>query len=264
MPGKIVKELLSAVKAEIADIEEINVERVVLGLGYTGVKLNTGNVGLCYTFGSEITPDCCQIWRRAGTLAGSTALEIAELSLSWDLSEAVVGVATLNALSQLALEKSGDKLIIVEDDFINHIDIGKNDTVVLVGNIHPFIPKVKEKTGNIFILERNPRLREPNVLPDTAAEEILPLATIAIITGTALANGTIDRLLELSKNARTVGLVGPTASVYPDPLFKHGVTIVGGVKIVDGEKLLQIISEGGGTPSFKKACRQIVIKARWL
>ncbi len=95
-----------------------------------------------------------------------------------------------------------------------------------------------------------------------AAEEVLLCADIAIITGTALANGTIDRLPELSKNTRQKGLTGPTASVFPDPLFKHGATLIGGIKVADGEKIMQIISEGGGTPNFKTACKNIIVKPR--
>jgi len=262
MPGRIIKELLSSVKNEIPRIDEIYVKRVILGLGYTGVELTTEHVGVCYTFGSEITPDCCQIWRRAGTLAGRPAMEIAELSRSWDLSESVVGVATLNALSQLAIERNRERYIIAEGDFIDHVEIRKDDNVVLVGNIHPFVPKIKEKTEKLYILEKNPMLRESNVLPDVAAEEVLPGADVVIITGTALVNGTIDRLLELSKDAREKGLAGPTASVFPDPLFKHGVTLIGGIKVADGEKIMQIISEGGGTPNFKTACKHIIVKPR--
>jgi uncharacterized protein (DUF4213/DUF364 family) len=262
MPGRIIDDLLSTVEDEIPEIDKIYVKRVILGLGYTGVELITGHVGVCYTFGCEITPDCCQIWRRAGTLAGKLAMEIAELSRSWDLSESVVGVAALNALSQLAIERNKERYVIVEGDLIDHVEIRKDDTVVLVGNIHPFVPKIKEKTEKLYILEKNPRLRKPNVLPDVAAEEVLPHADIVIITGTTLANGTIDRLLELSKDAREIGLVGPTAGVFPDPLFKHGVTLIGGIKITDGEKIMQIISEGGGTPNFKAACKYITVKPR--
>lgn len=152
--------------------------------------------------------------------------------------------------------------MVVEGDLIDQIEITEDDTVVLVGNIRPFIPKIMEKTNKIFILERNPRIRGTNVFPDMASEDILPRATVAIITGTALANGTIDHLLELSKTAREIALVCPTASTFPDPLFKHGVTAIGCVRIVDSESILQIVSEGGGTPSFKGACKQIVIRPR--
>ncbi|MEM0010151.1 MAG: DUF364 domain-containing protein [Candidatus Bathyarchaeia archaeon] len=262
MPGKIIRDLLCSVRSEIENIDAIKVKRVIIGLGYTAVQLDTEHVGLCYTFSSEIAPDCCQIWRRAGTLAGSPAIKLAELSLSWDLSEAVVGVAALNALSQLIIEKKSDRYVIVEGDLIDQIKIAEDDTVVLVGNIYPFIPKIIDKTRKIFILERNPRIRGANIFPDVASEDILPGATVVIITGTALANGTIDRLLELSRTAREVALVGPTASILPDPLFRHGVTAIGCVRIVDNERILQIVSEGGGTPSFKGACKQIVIRPR--
>lgn len=262
MPGRIVRELLYCIRSEVDDIEEIRAERVVIGLGYTAVKLATGHVGLCYTFIDEIEPECCQIWKRAGTLAGRPAMELAELALSWDLSEAIVGVATLNALSQLAMEREPSRYAIVEENLINQIDVTKDDVVVLVGNIRPFISKIRERTDKVFVLERSPRMRDVGVYPDVAAEELLPRASIAIITGTALANGTIDRLLELSKNAREVALVGPTASTLPDPLFKHGVTVIGGVKVIDSERAMQVVSEGGGTPGLKEACKQVVIRSR--
>lgn len=262
MPGRIVKEILERIKAEVGDVERIVAERVVIGLGYTAVKLNTGHVGLCYTFSDEIMLNCCQISRRAGTLAESLAIKLAELSLSWDLSEAIVGVAALNALSQLAMERRPDSYVIVEGNLINHISITKDDVVVLVGNIHPFIPRIRERTDKIFILERDPKKRSLGLYPDVAAEELLPRASIAIITGTTLANGTIDRLLELSKNAREVALVGPTASTLPDPLFEHSVTVIGGVRIIDGERVMQVVSEGGGVPSLKGACRQVVIRPK--
>lgn len=262
MPGRIINEVLYTLESVIPRIGELITEKVIIGLGYTATKLNTKHVGVCYTFASDIKPNRCQIWRRAGSLAGCPAIEIAKLSRSWDLSEAVVGVAALNALSQLAIEGHKEKYLISEGDFINHVEIRKEDTVVLVGNIRPFISKIKEKTKKLFILEKNTRLHGSNVLPEIAAEEVLPRADIVIITGSTLANGTIDRLLQLSKNAREVGIVGPTASVYPEPLFKHGVTLLGGINIKDGEKMLQIISEGGGTPSFKIACDYITIKPR--
>ncbi len=262
MPGKIIRELLSLIKSEVQEIASLYVKRVVLGLGYTGVELNTGHVGVCYTFGNEIIPDCCQIWRQAGTLKGKPALEIAEFSLSWDLSESVVGVAALNALSQLVIDKNKEKYVIDEGDFLEHIEIRKGDTVVMVGNIHPFVRKIKEKTDKFYILEKNPRLREAGILPETAAEEVLPLANVAVITGTTLANGTIDHILELSKGAREIGLVGPSASVLPDPLFKHGVTIIGCIKVTDGEKIMQVISEGGGTPNFKIASKSVILRPR--
>jgi uncharacterized protein (DUF4213/DUF364 family) len=48
--------------------------------------------------------------------------------------------------------------------------------------------------------------------------------------------------------------------MIPDPLFKRHVTLMGGVKITNPERLLQVISEGGGVPKFKGTCKQYVIR----
>ena len=56
--------------------------------------------------------------------------------------------------------------------------------------------------------------------------------------------------------------MGASASVLPDPLFDHGVTIIGCVKILNVEKMLQIIMEAGGTPKLKEAVNFITIRRR--
>jgi uncharacterized protein (DUF4213/DUF364 family) len=261
MPGEIVGEILSSLKDGARNIGEVRVSRIQIGLGYTGVQLSTGHMGVSHTL-MEDHPECCQVVKRAGRLAGSSALKMANLARSWEMIEAVVGVATINALSQMVFEMGLQGCSIVEDtNFIEYIDVRRTDTVALVGNIDPFISTLKAKARNLIILERSPRLRSgENVLPDTACEEVLPRADVVIITGTALINGTIDRLLELSKDAREVGIVGPTASSLPDPLFKRGVTAIGGVRVVDAEGAMRVIAEGGGVPQLKESCRQIVIQ----
>jgi uncharacterized protein (DUF4213/DUF364 family) len=245
----------------VPDVTSIRVGDVRVGLGYTGVKLSTGHVGVCHTLLDDLS--CCQRIDSAGTLFDSSALELAQLANSWKLGEAVVGIATINALSQIVFETNIGYYSFTEGtDFINQIEIKKNDTVAMVGYFKPFISTIKDRTDNLYIMERNPTVQGEDIFPDIACGEILPKADIVIITGTAIINGTIDHLLELSRNAREIGVVGPTTSMIPDPLFKRGVTVIGGIKVINAERLLQVISEGGGVPQFKDACRQIVIRPK--
>jgi len=261
MPGEIVRELLTSLKNRVSNLKNLRVIDVRIGLCYTGVMLDDGNAGVCHTLSSELF--CCRRIERAGKLAGSPALELIELANSWRLGEAVIGVATINALSQVVLENEAERYSFVEDvDCIDQIEIGMDDTVVLVGYIRPFISKIRGRAKNLYILERNRGVEEKDVLPDTACGDIVPTADVVIITGTAIINGTVDRLLELSKDAREICLVGPTASMIPDPLFKRGATIIGGVKVTNAQRLLQIISEGGGVPQLKEAYKQIVIRPK--
>jgi uncharacterized protein (DUF4213/DUF364 family) len=259
MPGEIVRELLMLLEKRVPHVTDIRVSDVRIGLGYTGIRLSTGHVGVCHTLSDDLI--CCQRIGRAGTISGSPVLEIAELANSWKLGEAVVGIAAINALSQIILERNIGSYMFIEDaDCIDQIQIKEDDTVALVGYIRPFVPVIRSKTRKLYVMEKNPRVEGEDVLPETACMEIVPKADIVIITGTAIVNGTIDHLLELSRNAREVAVAGPTASMIPDPLFKRRVTLMGGIKIINPERLLQVISEGGGVPQFKETYKQYVIR----
>jgi uncharacterized protein (DUF4213/DUF364 family) len=130
----------------------------------------------------------------------------------------------------------------------------------MVGSLHPFIKPIRKKAKELCIIERSPFLRDEGTFPDTAAEDLLPKADVVVATGSSLANGTIDRILELSNNASEFALVGPSVNVIPNPLFDKGVTAMGGVKILDGDKMIQIIAEGGGTPQLKSITEFITIR----
>ncbi len=138
--------------------------------------------------------------------------------------------------------------------------IPEGATHVMVGHIKPFTPVFRARAKALYILERSPR-REEGVLPDTACERLVPEADVVVITGSALANGTLDRLLELAMDAGTVAIVGPTASCLPDPLFDRGVDYVGGIRIRDADRAMQILSEGGGTPQLRRAGGFVTFKA---
>jgi len=257
----VVSEVTDILLREVLNIDDIRIEKVCLGLGYTGVMLEGGQMGVSHSLLSEMAPSCCQIITQAGRLAGRKALELLHLASSWDLGERVVGVATMNALSQIVLKAHPDRYVTEGGNLIDLLEVGRDDVVVMVGLIKPFISTLRTKAEQFYVLERG-SLREEGVLPDAACEEIVPKADVVIITGSSLANGTIDRLLELSGNARTIALVGPTVGCVPDPLFRRRVHYASGIKIHDPEKAMRIIMEGGGTPQLRQAAEFITYKAK--
>lgn len=259
--NKIIEEILNSLSDEISDIDRVRVEKACLGLGYTGVKLNSGHAGVCHTLLAEMNIQHCGVMEKAGSFAGSQAINIAKLATSLNLGERILGVAAMNALSQIIFERNPEKYRIKEGNIINEVKIKQSDTVAMVGYIRPFKPLIESKTSKLYILERNPMLDE-GVLPYVACEDILPKADVVIITGSAIANGTLDRVLELSQNAREIAVSGPSASFIPDPLFRRKVKFVGGIQATDPDMMLKIIAEGGGTPHLKPAVRFIVVKPK--
>lgn len=255
----VVGDSLEEIQSGVPDIEQIKVANVMIGVGYTGVSLPSGHVGLAHSLLSEYTPRCCEIMDKAGHLAGSSALDMARLAFSWDMRARVLGVATINALSQLLPDPSETEISTCEGDISDHIRV-KGDVVTVVGNIRPTVEKLRVKAKKIYVLERNPDLRDEETLPDTAAEEVIPQSQVVIITGTSITNGTVDRLLELSGSAKEVALVGATAGLPPIVLFKHGATAVGAVRVTHPTRVMQVIAEGGGTPSLMDFLKFLVYR----
>ncbi|NWG03807.1 MAG: hypothetical protein HXY44_13225, partial [Syntrophaceae bacterium] len=103
----------------------------------------------------------------------------------------------------------------------------------------PWIPKLRERIKNLWVLEQ--RLREGD-LPSREADRILPQCEVVGITGTSFINHTIEGLLGLCKNAYVV-LIGPTSPLAPI-LFDHGIDAICGSKIIDPDRLIRSISEG--------------------
>jgi uncharacterized protein (DUF4213/DUF364 family) len=259
---RIVEQVLKLVMEKVPGIKELTIKKACIGLGYTGVTLDSGHAGLCHTLSHEMPPYCCQVNKRAGKIGGSKVIDIVNMARSWDVNESVLGFATLNALSQKFLDEAKPPFDVRVSNFINELRVKPSDIVVMVGSLHPFIKPIREKARELYIIERSPLLRDEGIFPDTAAEDLLPQADVVVATGSSLANGTIDRILELSNNAREFGLVGPSANVIPNPLFDKGVTAIGGVKILDGDRMIQIIAEGGGTPQLKPITEFITIRPK--
>jgi hypothetical protein len=103
----------------------------------------------------------------------------------------------------------------------------------------PWIPKLREKIKNFWVLEQ--RLREGD-LPAEEAERILPNCDVVGITGTSFINHTLGGLLALCKTAFVI-LIGPTTPLSPI-LFDYGIDAICGSKVVDEEKVICSISEG--------------------
>ena len=78
---------------------------------------------------------------------------------------------------------------------------------------------------------------------------------MAILTGTSLVTMTLDGLLEeLTRAAvrpRAAILLGPSAPMCPEAFCGTPLTHIAGSWINNGERVLQIVSEGGGTPQLK-------------
>jgi uncharacterized protein (DUF4213/DUF364 family) len=256
----LVKSTLREIRRKVPGIHRVTSAEVVIGVGYTAVRTSTGDVGLANTPLDDLSPESCNVFSRAGTLTDVPTIELAGIADSWDLSERVVGLAALNALSQLAIRKNLTSVVREYGDAVDLTNVRKDDVVVLVGNMRPSAEKLRRTAKEVLVLERSMGLRDKDTLPDTAADAVIPRADVVFMTGATLCNGTADHILELSKNAREVVMLGATAGIFPPSLFRKGATAVGCMEILDARGAMRVAAEGGGTFALLKSAKFVVYK----
>jgi uncharacterized protein (DUF4213/DUF364 family) len=246
-------------------LEEIWIDDLVIGIFFTGVKLSTGHAGCAFTPIGEIPEAvCCPTTAarmpQAGALEGTPISEIIKYSLDPNIVKSAIGVATLNALSQLILESANGKEyeMIRDRDGFNLLGIQPHETVSLIGAFGPYINRLKTMGNPFFIIEKNSqtlRLDEmKHFKPESEMRDALEKSNVAILTGTSLVNHTIDQILTLLRNGIRAGIIGPTASMIPDAFFKRGIHVMAGIEIQKPDTMIKILKQGGSGYHLIKEC----------
>ncbi len=251
MPGGFLMLANELVEYGLETADRQRTADVRIGLGYTAVQLDDGSCGLAFTLHEQEYESCCVV-PEAGNLAGRSAAELIPWIKSADVTACAVGLATLNALIHPPAEA-------VESDILDLISVSPDDTVGMIGYFGPLVEPLKKRTREFHVFERKPD-PEYGILPESAMHDLLPQCRIVIMSATTILNHTIDGLLELSKNAREVAILGPSTPFAPDVFKRYGVTLLSGVQITEPKKVLQIVSEGGGTRQFLRAGRKLSLR----
>jgi len=266
---------MTIVEAWLSDLQQrlgaetLTAPEVRIGVFYTAVQLSTGQVGVAFTPRDLSDTVCCPKSAAAappaGRMAGQAAWTLAEYALSPVPLRRAVGVAALNALSALAMARYGvpGGRAVSGLDALAAANVQPEDKVAMVGGFVPFIKALKGEVAQLWVIDQHPQALKPDEAafwraPEQAIETITQ-ADVVIITGSALVEGGLDDLLAAAGRARAVVLAGPTASPWPPPFFERGVHVLGGIRILDQPKLLQVVSEGGSGYFFEKEAEKICL-----
>lgn len=241
-PQKIYQLLLDKVAAQ----ETIEIEEIIIGLTWTLCR-TVNSTGLAM---SPPTQTRTLPW--AGTLRGKKINEIAQWITAWQMHEATVGLAAINAVinhnnpllaKAISLSQTSQPNLAVFEYFLPRLS-GKKVTVI---GRYPYLERIAAQV-ELTVLERQPQDTD---LLDTACEFILPESDWVFLTASSLSNKTFPRLAELSRHAQLV-LMGPSVPWLAE-FADFGVNFLAGVAINDAELLRQTVSEGGGVRIFQQS-----------
>lgn len=222
------------------------------GLVWTLVQAETGAAGIALTFADGVFSSALP-----GTLGGLAWRDLAAGVTNWNLFEAGLGTAALNAhfndrarveaLLGHAVDEGEQRGV-----FALLAERFAGGRVAVVGHFPDLSPFAQ--ACELTILERRPRDGD---LPDQACEYVLPRQDCVCITGSAFTNKTLPRLLELSRHAY-VALVGPSVPLSA-LWFEYGVDLLAGSVVTDAESVRKAVEEGAHRGVFAGAVARVLV-----
>ena len=231
---------------------QARIAQVRIGLGYTAVELESGAVGVAYTF-SDLAKGGCGILHGLRPMTGRPADAVRAWADPWDAVEAGVGIACANALLHT------DSTPSLPGDILDHLDLNPEDRVGMVGHFGPVVPPLRQRVGELIIFERTASPAE-GILPQEDACQLLPTCDVALITGTSFIIHTLGPLLEAARGCREVVVLGPSTVLCPHLYQETPVTMLSGVRVQDGESVLQVVSESGGMRQFRPFIEKVSLR----
>jgi len=219
--------------------EEIS--NVIMSLHWTLVA--SGASGIASTLGRQ--PE------RGGalkhTIATSRTPALLDLAFSDDPAEASVGVATLNSILSRYAEPGRTRR--------GMLPRARDKKVAVVGRF-AFVERLRELASEVWTISTD--LGEGDY-PEDEAGSILHVADISIISGAAVVNHSLEKYLEWAEPSYTI-VFGPSTPLSPI-LFKYGADRIGGVKIVNHDRVATAVAAGVRDISDSAGIAPIMLEA---
>ena len=218
------------------------IDEVIIGLGFTMVRLDDGSAGLAYTLREDLERGC-EAFGEAGSLAGRKLKEVLPWIGGSSVIASCIGLAAANAV----LPPPPGCL---DTDLLQTLGLQPGEIVVMVGRFRPMQPVLAELGVQLQVIERDD--------PPQALEN----CDVAMITDTTIINNTLQGLLKAVDKAREVVILGPSTPYVPAAFSGTPVTLLAGSVIRDLDKVHQAVAEGGGTKTMGKALDRWVVRIR--
>jgi len=249
MPVSLLEELSSCV----ASRPPLKVNTVVIGQGFTAVKLAVGEVGLAL---SPLTrfDTCVGATGLAGSFTRYTSSELARfLSPRQPAHLRSIGLAVVNAVLQKELR---DRTDFLEGDFLKFLSIKPSENVAMIDYYTTKIEFLKGSHLTIFDNRLAGKRKDISIFPISEVPKRFPQADIVILPPTFMEK--IEDFRRFALSARHFVIAHPTTPPLPEPFFRRGVTMVASMMILNPEQMLKYVMEGAGTTLFKRFCKKIV------
>ena len=130
----------------------------------------------------------------------------------------------------------------------------------MVGLFSPLVERIRATGAILTVIEKNPQRLE--LLSAEEKQQALKNCDVAIITATTLLNKTFEETVSALGKPRSVALLGPSTPLVPEIFSDTPVTHLGVAIVDNSERVMKVISEGGGTPALRPYLRFVNLMIR--
>jgi len=231
--------------------QEVNIDVLCLGLGYTAVTLSDGGIGLAYTHFED--KKSCMLLNRHIDYEGQPAVKLLEKIKSDHPVERSMALALVNALNyEEALKYPEDKK---NEMMFDKFKIGEGTRIAMVGFIGPLVELLKQKNALVEVLDRSRSMGQK----EEFYAKLGSWADVLILTSTSILNNTTEEVLQnVSQKVKTV-MLGPSTPMVAAAFQHLPVHMLAGTVPIDKENVLKAIRHGMGTPVLQKFSRKSYI-----
>lgn len=229
---------------------------------FCAVELQDGSFGLSYLMLGDTLREMLQAQGRAIPLAGLCPLAMARRFAGADALERALALACINALTDSVWRQVGFEPPPAGNS-LGDIHLSAGDHLGMIGFFPPLVRQVQAIGARLTVVELDQAtvLRQRERFPGvtiTLDRSALAACNVVVGTSTMLLNDTLDAMLAAAPAADRFAVIGPSAGLWPDPLFARGVTLTGGTRIVDAPQFHAAMASGA---SWSGAARKFALSA---
>jgi uncharacterized protein len=216
---------------------------------FCALELEDGAFGLSYVLlGNSLAGLLQSHGGLAEPLAGADPLLLARRLDGGDPVERALALAAVNALTDSVWRRIGYEPPAAGNS-LGDVQLGPQDHLGMIGFFPPLVHRVAEAGGRLSVVEMNAEMvaRQQARFPQVRIgldRGLLADCNVVVGTSTMLLNDTLDDMLAAAPQASRFAVIGPSAGLWPDPLFERGVTLLGGTRITDAPGFVQAMAEG--------------------
>ncbi len=228
--------------------QQVTIEILSLGLGYTAVTTSDGGIGLSYTYFGD--KKSCMVLNAPIDYEARPATRLLKKIKSDNTVERSMALALINALNYeaaLALPEDTDNNIMYDK-----LEIGTDSKIAMVGFFGPLVRNFQEKKIPLEILDESRGLGRRKEF----YQKLGNWADILLLTSTSILNQTTEDILaNVSDKVKTV-MLGPSTPMVATAFEHLPVHMLAGTVPIDKEKTLKAVRHGMGTPVLHKFSRK--------